>query len=685
MATRASAARPRLAQRVLVIGWDAADWRIIGPLMERGQMPALSRLVEAGTHGNLATLQPALSPMLWTSIATGKRADKHGIHGFLEPIPDGSGVRPVSSTSRRCKALWNIAHQNDLRSLVVSWYASHPAEPIRGAVVSDRFIAGGRRDMPGGVSPEAMRQGLADGLVAAGEITPGDLAHFIPQIGGAQPEDARAIQALAHVLARGASVQASATRLMLGQPWDLAMVFFDGLDHLGHWFMPYHPPHRPGVCERRFELFKDVITGGYRFFDMMLESLLAHAGGDTTVILVSDHGFKSDALRPRGSGWENPVDWHRGLGVAVASGPGVKRGERLFGATVLDVAPTALHLLGLPVGMDADGRPWLEALTPAVPADSVVSWERVEGDAGLHATELREDPADAVAAIQQLVDLGYMAPLSDDAATTIRQTLRDNRINLVLSMFGGRRVGQARGLVDELLHDYPDDVLILGIASRLALIEGRAAEACRLAERASEEGGRTPTVVMLLAEAAALEHDDDRAVSLYREATLLERAETPRATTFGRLGDALARLGDAAAAQAAYRDGLAVDPDHAPLWVGLAKLALRADDAPSAVEYAMHAAGLLHTYPEAHLRLGEALAMAGREEDAVVALGVCLSMSPGTRPCVELMAKLKKKLGHADASFYAIRAKSLRTHRERPGRPGRGRHRAMEAVHAGQR
>ena len=78
--------------KVLLIGWDAADWKIINPLMNAGEMPNLQSLVDRGVIGNLATLQPILSPMLWTSIATGKRAHKHGIHGFSEPNEDGTGV-----------------------------------------------------------------------------------------------------------------------------------------------------------------------------------------------------------------------------------------------------------------------------------------------------------------------------------------------------------------------------------------------------------------------------------------------------------------------------------------------------------------------------------------------------------------------------------------------------------------
>ena len=54
-----------------------------------------------GVSGNIATLYPPFSPMLWTSIATGKRPGKHGIHGFIEPTPDGKGVRPITALSRQ--------------------------------------------------------------------------------------------------------------------------------------------------------------------------------------------------------------------------------------------------------------------------------------------------------------------------------------------------------------------------------------------------------------------------------------------------------------------------------------------------------------------------------------------------------------------------------------------------------
>ena len=68
--------------KVLLIGWDAADWKLIDPLLKQGKMPNLQTLIDGGVRGNLTTLSPPLSPMLWTSIATGKRPFRHGILGF---------------------------------------------------------------------------------------------------------------------------------------------------------------------------------------------------------------------------------------------------------------------------------------------------------------------------------------------------------------------------------------------------------------------------------------------------------------------------------------------------------------------------------------------------------------------------------------------------------------------------
>ena len=61
-------------RKLLLVGIDSADWKISQPLIDSGGAPGMARIVEAGPSGNLTTLEPQLSPMLWTSIATGKMA-----------------------------------------------------------------------------------------------------------------------------------------------------------------------------------------------------------------------------------------------------------------------------------------------------------------------------------------------------------------------------------------------------------------------------------------------------------------------------------------------------------------------------------------------------------------------------------------------------------------------------------
>ncbi|HMP06241.1 MAG TPA: alkaline phosphatase family protein, partial [Lacipirellulaceae bacterium] len=398
----------RLSPKVLLIGWDAADWRMIRPLIQAGLMPTLAGLIDRGASGNLATIHPVLSPILWTSIATGKRADKHGIHGFVEPQPDGSGIRPVNSTSRTTKAIWNILSQSGLRSNVVGWFASHPAEPIQGAVVTDYYVhpATLRGGAPAAdmCHPARLATPLANLRVDPADLDAEALLPFVPQAAKIDFANDRRLMELASLLARTSSIHAAACALLVNEPWDFMAVYYDAIDQFGHHFMPYHPPRMAGVSELDAEIYQHVMTGCYRFHDMMLETLLAHAGPDATVILASDHGFQSGDRRQDVDGFKNPTSWHRQHGVVCVAGPGIERGAPLHGATLLDIVPTILTLFGLPIGADMDGRPWLEILDRQVRPDRIPSWDEAAGPCGSHAPDRR---ADRVAAGAPIPHLGH--------------------------------------------------------------------------------------------------------------------------------------------------------------------------------------------------------------------------------------------------------------------------------------
>ena len=235
-------------RKVLLIGWDAADWKVINPLMDAGKMPNLEKLVNQGVKGNLSTLYPMLSPMLWTSIATGKRAHKHGIHGFSEPDPQSGCVRPITNLGRKVKAIWNILNQHGLKSNVVGWWPSHPAEPINGVMVSDFFqkaVAGVDQPWPmrpGTVHPQRLMEALEEFRIHPGELEGDMLLPFVPRAAEIDQHKDKRLASLAKVLAETASIHAAATAVMQMEPWDFMAVYFDGIDHFCHGFMQYHPP-----------------------------------------------------------------------------------------------------------------------------------------------------------------------------------------------------------------------------------------------------------------------------------------------------------------------------------------------------------------------------------------------------------------------------------------------------------
>ena len=164
-------------------------------------------------------------------------------------------------------------------------------------------------------------------------------------------------------------------------------VYYDAIDHAGHLFMPYYPPRLPGVSEEDFELYRDVIDGVYCFQDMMLGRLIELAGPDTAFLVLSDHGFQAGHRRPGGDfemSVEKAIEWHRSHGMLAMAGPGIRHDELVFGAGLLDVAPTVLTLLGLPVGKDMQGRVLAEAFDRPVEPAAIETWDSVDGESGMH-------------------------------------------------------------------------------------------------------------------------------------------------------------------------------------------------------------------------------------------------------------------------------------------------------------
>lgn len=451
-------------KRTIMIGWDSADWDMITPLIEQGKMPALKKLMENGSHGKIKTMEPSFSPMLWTSIATGKYAHKHGILGFAEVNSEG-GVQPVKSTSRKCHALWNILESQNLKSNVIGWWPSHPAEPISGTMVTNQFHKI-KHQKDGAIKwieknavyPESLKETLNKFRIHTSDLTEAHLQPFVPELAKVNQEEDKSLSSLGDSIAQLATVQATTTWLMQNTDWDFTAVYFNDLDQICHKFGRFTSPKAEHIPQEQFNLYKDVVEGAYRLYDMMLDRLITLAGPNTNIVILSDHGFKLGEQKvkllpniPAAIALE-----HNPYGVLIMSGPDVQKQSPIFDAELLDITPTILQMLNLPMGKDMDGKILMSALKNQKILPEINSWETQEGNFGRHPKELQSDTIGAKQALEQLIELGYIEQLDDDAQEQLDTITRETKYNLSRVYFDQAKYKKCRELLEEI---YGEDMV----------------------------------------------------------------------------------------------------------------------------------------------------------------------------------------------------------------------------------
>ncbi|MEO5674040.1 MAG: alkaline phosphatase family protein [Chitinophagales bacterium] len=626
----------RRAKKVLLIGWDAADWKVINPLMDQGLMPTLEGLVNNGVIGNLATLDPPLSPILWTSIATGKLGDKHGILGFVEPDTEKMTIRPVLGSSRKVKAIWNILSQNGIKTNVVGWWPSHPAESINGVMVSNFYqkmngYYGQPSPLPqGAVFPKEIEELMAELRIHPAEITAGHMLPFVPGAASENSDDfQKGYSMISNILAHAASIHNASTWAIRNTDWEFMAVYHDAVDHFCHGFMKYHPPQRKGIPDKVYEMFKDVVGSCYRFHDMMLQRLIDLAGDDTTVILLSDHGFHSDHLRPNKLPKEpaGPAHEHSQFGILCMKGPGIINDERVYGATLLDITPTLLTLFGLPVGKDMDGKPLVQVFDEKVSPEYIDSWENVEGDGGMHPADIKEDPWAAQEAMNQLIALGYIEDPGEDKKKAMESNKRETDYYLSRILIYRKHYEKAAELLEKLFSEDPQLRFGLSLITCYQSLRKVPEFRATLDKVKKQEGSHMIQLDLMEAALLLLEYKPRKALEILKSA---EKA-THMPALHVQIGRIYLRTHHYDDACRAFINALELDPRNAAAHHGLAVSNLRLNKFEEAAESALNAIGLQYYYPLAHYHLGEALMNLEDYENAAEAFEICCALMPGNR------------------------------------------------------
>lgn len=549
--------------RLLVVGLDGADWDILDPLIAAGKLPTLAGLVREGTRARLLTISPMLSPVIWTSIATGVEPTRHGILDFLVVDPETGKREPVTSLQRQVPTFWEVLSRRGVEVGVVGWWASWPADPVRGYLVSDRIayqLFGFRadpREAAGKTWPAELYEEVRPLLVDPASVGRERIASYLadhPEAAGLDAREAERLAGLSTLIAAGDTYAGIARALGERRRPDLEVVYLEGTDTVAHLFMPFRPPRMPGVDPDAVARYGGVVDRYYEEADRILGELIATGEGRRHVLVVSDHGFATDETRPRSTdsriGHGAAADWHRRFGVLIAAGPGIRRGHAVRQARVYDIAPTVLALFGQPVPESWPGRVLTELLTPEFLADNPVR-RRSDDPRRDEREEWRdfEDPS-AADQIAKLETLGYVGSNPASAAVTARN-------NQGIALLAQGRAGEAEAELRLALAEAPGSMMTrinLGLALSS---QGRAAEARPLFEEAFAHPATRRRAGILLAELLREEGDLPGARERVRAVLAEEPAAADAHVTLGAIAE---DEGDDAAAEAAYREAARLDP-----------------------------------------------------------------------------------------------------------------------------
>jgi hypothetical protein len=399
-----SSSSPSKAQtRLFFLGIDGATWTILGPMLERGELPAFQRLVREGAYlPQFDTLQITESPVIWTTVATGQRPKFHNIRGFTARLPSGHLI-PVTSSLRRARAIWELADRRGLSSGVIGWWATWPAEMIKGYVVSDhanpafgdmmtaerRFWTADRDALSAlqrQVHPEEIAPVLARHWIAPESFPWDDFqrrGRFTDeQVRAARqaPWNERDLYSWLKTFYRlDYPLSRVNLDLMQERPTALQMLYLRGPDPVQHYGWDLVEPGQFARKPTHLERDRTVVEGVYRYVDTFLAEILDALPPDAWLIVASDHGAEPA---------ESAGDPHRAArpgehsmeakGVLFVRGPGVRRGATLEQASVYDLMPTMAWLLELPISSQLPGKPltaaFEEAFVRAKPVHKVDSY-----------------------------------------------------------------------------------------------------------------------------------------------------------------------------------------------------------------------------------------------------------------------------------------------------------------------
>lgn len=290
---------PSNKHNIVLIGLDGATLNMIYPLIRNNRIPFIDEMVKNGVHGPLQSLRPIKSPVIWTSIATGKTRYKHGIKDFVTIAAGSMNTIPVTRHQRKVKAVWNMLTDFDRESLTINWWASSPPESVKGCLISDFFefafeSGQDRKLLKKVVFPPQYESAIMDIDKELDAEIQFWYDKILEGISFKKPDTSahqQALKQLKEFIRSDLLVFRASQRLLKDKTYDLASIYFQGIDVISHHF--WGRGYRKDNKNQEYNPGGPVIEEYYIFTDVLLNKLKNVADNYTDWIIVSDHGFHS--------------------------------------------------------------------------------------------------------------------------------------------------------------------------------------------------------------------------------------------------------------------------------------------------------------------------------------------------------------------------------------------------------
>jgi predicted AlkP superfamily phosphohydrolase/phosphomutase len=375
-------------RRVVLLGIDGLGPDLVQAGVSRGHLPAFARILKRGASGPLASMRPTEGPPIWTTIFTGRFPRDHGVKSFgtyrifgsettYELLPKGAlvsllaraglvSISPVTAGSRKSRALWDALNAFDIQAGVVRFWGTHPPERIRGFMLSHYFHLrhGDAAQAKGTLFPPDLLEEVRARAVDPGDLDPSlapEFVDFSVDLPGDRVPWRRDL--LERALAPDITYHRAGEVLRAAYDPPFFANYFYGLDVVGHTFTRFAQPERFGdVSPQAVRRYGNVVDRYAALLGRWVGEVAQTLRSGEILIVVSGYGMEPVPFWRRllagleGEAASSGTHAEAPDGFIMVVGDGIRPGALVRGASILDVAPTVLYLMGLPVARDMEGH-----------------------------------------------------------------------------------------------------------------------------------------------------------------------------------------------------------------------------------------------------------------------------------------------------------------------------------------